>query len=86
MSTVLDEYSRSIISWRLTSSMAANYVKQTLDIGIEATGVKTNKVKHQPGLLNNNGPCYLCSELKEYLGNHQMEHTGGAPYHPTSHG
>lgn len=86
LSTVLDDYSRYIIAWKLTTNMAADDVKKTLDVAIETTGVNEIKVKHRPRLLSDNGPCYLSSELKDYLGKHQMKHTRGAPYHPMTQG
>ena len=57
LSTVLDDYSRYIIAWKLTTSMAADDVKQTLDAAIETTGVNETTVKHRPRLLSDNGPC-----------------------------
>ena len=62
--------------------MAADDVKQTLDAAIETTGVNEITVKHRPRLLSDNGPCYISSELKDYLSKYQMQHTRGAPYHP----
>jgi transposase InsO family protein len=38
--TVLDDYSRYIIAWRLSQTMTAGDVKQTLDIAIAKTGIK----------------------------------------------
>ena len=66
--------------------MAADDVKRTLDAAIETTGVKEITVKHRPRLLSDNGPCYLSSELKDYMAQHQMTHTRGAPYHPMTQG
>ena len=86
LSTVLDDYSRYIIAWKLTTSMAADDVKQTLDAAIRTTGVNEIMVKHRPRLLSDNGPCYISSELKDYLGKHKIEHTRGAPYHPMTQG
>jgi putative transposase len=48
LSSVLDDYSRYIIAWKLTTSMAADDVKKALDAAIETTGVKEIKVKHRP--------------------------------------
>lgn len=86
LSTVLDDYSRYIISWKLTTTMNADDVKITLDEAIEKTGVNQVAVKHRPRLLSDNGPCYLSKELKEYLNEQAMEHTRGAPYHPQTQG
>ena len=38
LSTVLDDYSRYIISWRLTSTMAASDVTNTLEEALKARG------------------------------------------------
>jgi len=86
LSTVLDDYSRYIISWKLTTTMSADDVKLTLDDAIEQTGVAQVMVKHRPRLLSDNGPCYLSKELREYLDEQKIEHTRGAPYHPQTQG
>lgn len=86
LSTVLDDYSRYIISWKLTTTMSADDVKLTLDDAIEKTGVDQVMVKHRPRLLSDNGPCYLSKELREYLDEQKIEHTRGAPYHPQTQG
>ncbi len=86
LSTILDDYSRYILSWKLFTTMNASDVQETLDIAIEKTGVDQVKVKHKPRLLSDNGPCYISSELKEYLNDKQMDHTRGAPYHPQTQG
>lgn len=86
LSSVLDDYSRYIISWKLTKTMGADDVKLTLDDAIAATGVTSVKVKHKPRLLSDNGPCYLSSDLKEYLKKQEMKHSRGAPYHPQTQG
>jgi putative transposase len=43
-------------------------------------------VKHKPRLPSDNGPSYVASELKTYLGNQGMTHTRGRPYHPMTQG
>ena len=86
LSTVLDDYSRYIIAWKLTSTMGASDVKETLDEAIAYTGVTQVPVQHRPRLLSDNGPCYLSSELRDYLDTHRMTHTRGAPYHPMTQG
>ena len=86
LSTVLDDYSRFILSWYLTTTMTANDVKITLDRAIEKTGVHQVTVKHKPRLLSDNGPSYLSKELKDYLENQQIKHTRGAPFHPMTQG
>jgi transposase InsO family protein len=66
--------------------MGATDVTETLDQALAITGVDQVKVKHRPRLLSDNGPAYLSSELREYLGERKIAHTRGAPYHPQTQG
>ena len=86
LSTVLDDYSRYIIAWKLSSTMGASDVTETLDRALAVTGVDQVRVKHRPRLLSDNGPAYVSSELREYLGERSMRHTRGAPYPPQTQG
>ena len=86
LSTVLDDFSRYIIAWKLSPTMGATDVTETLDQALAITGVDQVKVKHRPRLLSDNGPAYLSGELREYLGDRKMAHTRGAPYHPQTQG
>jgi transposase InsO family protein len=86
LSTVMDDYSRYIISWKLFSSMTADDVKQTLDLAVKRTGVNNVHVRHRPRLLSDNGSCYISGELKKYLEEHRIDHVRGAPYHPQTQG
>jgi len=54
-SSVLDDYSRYIIAWKLFGSMSAADVQELLDLAIAKTGVEKIKVKHRPRLLSDNG-------------------------------
>jgi putative transposase len=86
LSTVLDDYSRKIIAWKLCSSMTADDVKATLDMAILNTGMKAQAIIQRPRLLSDNGPCYISGELKDYLKNWNMLHTRGRPFHPQTQG
>jgi putative transposase len=86
LSTVLDDFSRYIIAWKLSPTMGATDVTETLDQALAITGVDQVRVKHRPRLLSDNGPGYLSGELREYLGDRKMAHTRGAPYHPQTQG
>ena len=54
LSTVLDDFSRYIIAWLLTSTMAADDVKNTLEVYVTKAGVSGVKVRHRPRLLSDN--------------------------------
>lgn len=86
MGSILDDYSRYIISWKLFTSMSASDVKELLDMAVEKTNIGSISVRHKPRLLSDNGPCYLSGELKKYLQSKEITHTRGAPYHPMTQG
>lgn len=86
LSTVLDDYSRFIVAWRLCTTMSATDVSDTLDDALSFTGLDSIKVKHKPRLLSDNGPCYISGELSDYLEQQGMTHTRGRPYHPQTQG
>ena len=86
LSTVLDDYSRYVITWKLGSTMSAGDVQATLDEAIALTGVDDVAVRHRPRLLSDNGPAYVSSDLRDYLAERGMAHTRGAPYHPQTQG
>ena len=86
MGSILDDYSRYIISWKLFTSMSASDVKELLDMAVEKTDIARVSVRHKPRLLSDNGPCYLSGELQKYLESKEITHTRGAPYHPMTQG
>ena len=86
LSTVLDDYSRYILAWTLTTTMAATDVATTLDLARAKAGVDRVAVRHRPRLLSDNGPCYVSAELATYLATHGLIHTRGKPYHPMTQG
>jgi putative transposase len=86
LSTVMDDYSRYILAWRLCSGMSADDVKATVDDAIAVSGVKHVYLRHRPRLLSDNGPCYISGELKQYLADQGFLHIRGKPYHPMTQG
>jgi transposase InsO family protein len=86
LSTILDDFSRYIIAWKLCTGMAATDVQDTLNLALEETGLDHANVVRRPRLLSDNGPCYISADLAEYLEDKGMLHTRGAPYHPQTQG
>jgi putative transposase len=86
LSTILDDFSRYIIAWKLCTGMAASDVEDTLNLALEETGLDQANVVHRPRLLSDNGPCYISGQLADYLEDKGMTHTRGAPYHPQTQG
>jgi len=86
LSTILDDYSRYIISWKLCTNMRAEDVTDTLDLALRASGCDQVHVVHKPRLLSDNGSSYVSGELGEWLQDKGMKHSRGAPYHPQTQG
>jgi len=86
LSTVMDDYSRYIIAWKLFTGMSTDDVKHTLDLAITASDIDTPRVRHRPRLLSDNGPCYIAKDLQDYLADRDIGHTRGKPYHPMTQG
>jgi len=86
LSTILDDYSRYIIAWKLCTTMKARDVTDTLEIALEASGCDQATVRHKPRLLSDNGSCYISGELAAWLGDRRMDHVCGAPFHPQTQG
>ena len=81
LSTILDDYSRYIIAWKLCTNMRAEDVTDTLDLALQASGCDQVHVAHKPRLLSDNGSSYVSGDLAEWLQNKGMKHSRGAPYH-----
>jgi transposase InsO family protein/transposase-like protein len=86
LSTVLDDFSRYIIAWKLCTTMKAGDVTDTLTIALQASGCDNARVMQRPRLLSDNGPSYVSSDLAAWLSSKGMEHTRGAPCHPQTQG
>jgi putative transposase len=86
LSTVLDDFSRYIIAWKLCTTMKAEDVTATLDLALKASGLDRPKVVHRPRLLSDNGSSYIAADLAKWLDGQDMDHVRGAPYHPMTQG
>jgi putative transposase len=86
LSTILDDFSRFILAFKLTNSMSALDVQDTLQMALDKTGLDHVLVQHRPRLLSDNGSCYVSGKLKAFLESKHIEHTRGAPYHPMTQG
>ncbi len=86
LSTILDDYSRYIIAWKLCTTMKTEDVTDTLDLALQASGCDQATVLHKPRLLSDNGSSYISGKLAEWLEDQEMDHVRGAPYHPQTQG
>ena len=62
LSTVLDDFSRFIVAWKLCASMRASDVTETLDLALAACGLDQVTVVHRPRLLTDNGSSSIAGE------------------------
>lgn len=86
LSTILNDFSRYIISWKLCTTMKTSDVTQTLNMALEASGRDQANVVHKPRLLSDNGASYISHELGDYIKDNNMSHVRGAPYHLQTQG
>ena len=86
LSTILDDYSRYIIAWKLCTTMKTGDVTDTLDLALQTSGCDQATVIHKPRLLSDNGASYISGELADWLEEQKMDHVRGAPYHPQTQG
>ena len=76
LSTVLDDFSRYIVAWKLCATMGAE----------DVAGLDHVTVGRRPRLLSDNGSSYVAGDLTKWLEDKGIEHVRGAPYHPQTQG
>jgi putative transposase len=84
--TVLDDYSRFILAWRLQSDMTANSLIEVVQEAVEATGMTEVPLRDRTSLLSDNGPGYLSRVFDRYLWLLGIRHIVASPYHPQTNG
>lgn len=83
LSTIIDDYSRYIISWKLCKTMKADDVRCTVDNALNVAGIPPGRM---PRLLTDNGSCYISSELNSFLDEQGIKHIRGSINHPQTQG
>jgi putative transposase len=86
LSTILDDYSRYIVAWRLCTTMRAGDVTATLEDALAVAGCDSATVAQRPRLLSDNGASYISGDLASWLAQKGMDHVRGAPNHPQTQG
>jgi len=86
LSTVMDDYSRYILSYTLSRTMKAEDAESTLKLALSKAEIEKVKVYHKPRLLSDNGPAYHSKELAQFLKERRIKHIHGSPYHPMTQG
>ena len=86
LSTILDDFSRYIVAWKLCTTMKAEDVTETLNLALQASGLDQVNIAHRPRLLSDNGSSYISGDLATWLDDHNIKHVRGAPLHPQTQG
>ena len=79
LSTILDDYSRYIIAWKLCTNMRAEDVTDTIELALAASGCDHATVRHMPRLLSDNGSCYISGDLADWLDDHKRGSRSRSP-------
>src|SRR5579863_1228526 len=86
LSTILDDFSRYIIAWKLCTTMKADDVMETLKMALTASNCRQARVAHKPRLQSDNGSSYVSGDLAKWLAAQGMGHVRGPPCHPQTQG
>lgn len=84
--TVLDDYSRITLSWKLQEDMTAGSLIEVVQGAVERTGMAEVPLRDHTALLSDNGSGYLSRAFAAYLRMVGIRHIVAAPYHPQTNG
>jgi putative transposase len=84
--TVMDDYSRFILAWKLQKDMSANSLIEVVQEAVDATGMTDVPVDDRTRLLSDNGAGYVSRTFRDYLRLVGIGHILAAPYHPQTNG
>jgi len=84
--TVMDDYSRFILGWKLQKDMSANSLIEVVQEAVDATGMTDVPVENRTRLLSDNGAGYVSRAFRDYLRLVGIGHILAAPYHPQTNG
>ncbi len=86
MVTVMDDFSRFILAWRLQFDMTSASLIEVVQDAVDLTGMTDVQVEDRTRLLSDNGPGYVSRLSREYLQLVGIRHVLAAPYHPQTNG
>ena len=84
--TVMDDYSRFILGWKLQKDMSANSLIEVVQEAVDATGMTDVPVEDRTRLLSDNGAGYVSRAFRDYLNLVGIGHILAAPFHPQTNG
>ena len=84
--TVMDDYSRFILSWKLQRDMTTDSLIEVVQEAVDNTGMTEVPVADRTSLLSDNGSGYVSRGFRDYLHLVGIKHILAAPYHPQTNG
>ncbi len=84
--TVMDDYTRFILGWKLQKDMSSNSLIEVVQDAVDATGMTDVPVEDRTNLLSDNGSGYLSRSFRDYLQLVGIRHILAAPFHPQTNG
>jgi transposase InsO family protein len=84
--TVMDDYSRFILGWKLQKDMTANSLIEVVQEAVDVTGMTDVPVEDRTKLLSDNGAGYVPRAFGNYLRLVGIGHILSAPFHPQTNG
>ena len=86
MVTVMDDYSRYVLSQKLQRDMTTYSLIEVIQDAIDATGMTDVPANDRTKLLPDNGSGYVLRAFRDYLHLVGIRHILAAPYHPQTNG
>jgi putative transposase len=84
--TVMDDYTRFILAWKLQKDMSADSLIEVIQEAVDATGMTDVPVEDRTNLLSDNGSGFVSRAFRDYLDLVGIHHILAAPFHPQTNG
>jgi len=84
--SVLDDFSRKILAWKLQKSMTAEDFAEVVEMACENHGLDPFNESTMPRLVSDRGPALISDDFGEYLKAKGIGHILASPYHPQTNG
>jgi putative transposase len=84
--SVLDDFSRRILAWRLQSAMATGDFSDVIELACESAGLSSMPEPDRPRLVTDHGAALISKDFGRYLEIKGIGHILASPYHPQTNG